>query len=427
MTQVVAPVAGRTGDRTADRGDRGGGAGRQRAGTASTPAATATPPPASRCVEHRHRAGRLARRPPRRSNPAGPPQILQPVTEAVRTNTDIAFITIMSPDGTRFTHTDPQPDRRALPRHHRACAARRDVHRGVHRHAGPVDPGDRAGARRIGPRRRPGVGGHHAADAGRSAGATQWPTIAAVGARRTGCRTRRGVGDPAPAAAPDPRAAARRAAGDVRTPRRDPAFGVRGARSCSTATGWCWSTTRPAGCSGCRRAGSTQADLPEFLRSVRPRARATRCTSPTTGCWWSTGPPWMTRDSVAFGGRDDPRPHRIAGRAGRTQLAAGPDRLAARAGARGRQQAAHRDHDGRDGPADEAVKFATDELALSQRLVDRLSSDVGEPALVALLLGKTAQADERGIALTVTEDTHLPSNTDDCRCRRRRWSPCSAI
>src|ERR1700710_2365811 len=35
-------------------------------------------------------------------------QVLQPVTEAVRTNTEIAFITIMSPDGTRFTHTDPQ-------------------------------------------------------------------------------------------------------------------------------------------------------------------------------------------------------------------------------------------------------------------------------------------------------------------------------
>ena len=34
-------------------------------------------------------------------------EVLQPVTEAVRTNTDIAFITIMSPDGTRFTHTDP--------------------------------------------------------------------------------------------------------------------------------------------------------------------------------------------------------------------------------------------------------------------------------------------------------------------------------
>src|SRR5690349_2713067 len=34
-------------------------------------------------------------------------QVLQPVTEAVRKTTDIAFITIMAPDGTRFTHTDP--------------------------------------------------------------------------------------------------------------------------------------------------------------------------------------------------------------------------------------------------------------------------------------------------------------------------------
>lgn len=64
------------------------------------------------------------------------------------------------------------------------------------------------------------------------------------------------------------------------------------------------------------------------------------------------------------------------------------------------------------GRPDDAVTFATEELALSQRLVDRLSHDVGEPALVALLLGKTAQADERGIALTVTEDTHLPSGAE---------------
>lgn len=34
-------------------------------------------------------------------------EILQPVTEAVRTHTDITFITIMAPDRTRFTHTDP--------------------------------------------------------------------------------------------------------------------------------------------------------------------------------------------------------------------------------------------------------------------------------------------------------------------------------
>jgi sensor histidine kinase regulating citrate/malate metabolism len=65
------------------------------------------------------------------------------------------------------------------------------------------------------------------------------------------------------------------------------------------------------------------------------------------------------------------------------------------------------------GRADEAVQFATNELELSQQLVDRLSNAVSEPALVALLLGKTAQADERGIELTITEDTHLPSNVDD--------------
>ena len=64
------------------------------------------------------------------------------------------------------------------------------------------------------------------------------------------------------------------------------------------------------------------------------------------------------------------------------------------------------------GRADEAVEFATNELELSQRLVDRLSDAVGEPALVALLLGKTAQADERGISLTITEDTHLPAGID---------------
>lgn len=65
------------------------------------------------------------------------------------------------------------------------------------------------------------------------------------------------------------------------------------------------------------------------------------------------------------------------------------------------------------GRADEAVKFATAELELSQQLVDRLSAAVSDPALVALLLGKTAQADERGIELTVTEDTELPGATDE--------------
>jgi sensor histidine kinase regulating citrate/malate metabolism len=59
------------------------------------------------------------------------------------------------------------------------------------------------------------------------------------------------------------------------------------------------------------------------------------------------------------------------------------------------------------GRGDEAVRFATTELELSQRLVDRLTEAVHEPALVALLLGKSAQAAERGTTLTVTDDTHL--------------------
>jgi sensor histidine kinase regulating citrate/malate metabolism len=64
------------------------------------------------------------------------------------------------------------------------------------------------------------------------------------------------------------------------------------------------------------------------------------------------------------------------------------------------------------GRGDEAVRFATTELELSQRLVDRLTAAVQEPALVALLLGKSAQAAERGIALTVTDDTHFDTHFD---------------
>ncbi|MGK9272310.1 sensor histidine kinase [Williamsia muralis] len=64
------------------------------------------------------------------------------------------------------------------------------------------------------------------------------------------------------------------------------------------------------------------------------------------------------------------------------------------------------------GRGDEAIRFATTELELSQQLVDRLSESVGEPALAALLLGKSAQADERGIELTITDDTVIPSDNE---------------
>lgn len=61
------------------------------------------------------------------------------------------------------------------------------------------------------------------------------------------------------------------------------------------------------------------------------------------------------------------------------------------------------------GRYDAAVDFATAELALSQHLIDRLMSPVHEPALAALLLGKVDQAAERGVELTVSEDTALES------------------
>ena len=57
-----------------------------------------------------------------------------------------------------------------------------------------------------------------------------------------------------------------------------------------------------------------------------------------------------------------------------------------------------------DRPAD-AVRFATTELAASQGLIDRLLSAVGDEAVAALLLGKISQAAERGVEISITEDT----------------------
>ena len=65
------------------------------------------------------------------------------------------------------------------------------------------------------------------------------------------------------------------------------------------------------------------------------------------------------------------------------------------------------------GRADDAVTFATAELAVSQHLIDRLMSTVAEPALAALLLGKISQARDHGVELTVTEEI-------DPRSSRRR-------
>jgi two-component system CitB family sensor kinase len=60
------------------------------------------------------------------------------------------------------------------------------------------------------------------------------------------------------------------------------------------------------------------------------------------------------------------------------------------------------------GHPDRALSFATEELQLSQVLTDRVVGAVGEPALTALLLGKAAQASERGIDLRIAHDAVWP-------------------
>jgi sensor histidine kinase regulating citrate/malate metabolism len=59
------------------------------------------------------------------------------------------------------------------------------------------------------------------------------------------------------------------------------------------------------------------------------------------------------------------------------------------------------------GRAEEAVDFATAELELAQALTDQVVAAVSEPVLAALLLGKTAQANERGVELVVSDDSRL--------------------
>ncbi|MGC5019551.1 ATP-binding protein [Micromonospora sp. DT47] len=59
------------------------------------------------------------------------------------------------------------------------------------------------------------------------------------------------------------------------------------------------------------------------------------------------------------------------------------------------------------GRTDEAVRLATRDLALAQQLTDRVVGAVTEPALAALLLGKSARAGERGVDLVIDPDCRL--------------------
>ncbi|BBX20572.1 hypothetical protein MDUV_54320 [Mycolicibacterium duvalii] len=154
-------------------------------------------------------------------------EILQPVTELVRNQTDIAFITIMAPDRTRYTHTDPaQIGGDYLGSIEPALQGRTFTEV----YTGTLGPSVRAVAPVYDSERR--VIGLVAAGILQQSLAQRWrsqlPVIAAIGVGALAI-SMLGVGYPSSPVAPDPGSAPGGTARHVRPSRRDPAFGVGGA------------------------------------------------------------------------------------------------------------------------------------------------------------------------------------------------------
>ena len=336
-------------------------------------------------------------------------EILQPVTEAVRTNTDIAFITIMSPNRTRFTHTDPN---QIGGQYIGTIGPALQGQTFSEEFTGTLGPSIRA----VAPVRNEsgqivglvsaGILQTSLADRWRS----QFPTIAAVSItalaislvgvwliRRRLLRQTHGLRPDELRVMYEHHDAILHSVSEglVVLDRNGVALANDEARRLLAL---------PPG-------PVDSSDLPEFLRTYNPGARDEVHVTENRVLV-------VNRSSV----EDAPRDSEVVTIRDRTELQGAlgelsslkvlTDTLRSQA-----HEAANKLHTivtmVEMGRADEAVQFATNELELSQQLVDRLSDTVSEPALVALLLGKTAQADERGIELTITEDTHLPSNADD--------------
>ena len=335
-------------------------------------------------------------------------EVLQPVTEAVRTNTDIAFITIMSPDGTRFTHTDPQQ----IGGQYLGSiepALRGETFTEVY--TGTLGPSIRTivpvrdGSGRIVGLVAAGITQQTLAERWRS----QWMTIAVVGAgalaislvgvwaiRRRLLRQTHGL-------RPDELR--------VMYEHHDAILhSVSEGLVVLDRTGVALVNDEARRLLGLPPGPVTRSDLPEFLRTYNPGARdEVHVTDERVLVVNRSQVDSRSQDSEVVTIRDRTELQGALGELSALQVLT--DSLRSQA-----HEAANKLHTVitmvEMGRSDEAVTFATNELELSQQLVDRLSTDVGEPALVALLLGKTAQADERGIELSVTEETHLPSNTD---------------
>jgi two-component system CitB family sensor kinase len=67
------------------------------------------------------------------------------------------------------------------------------------------------------------------------------------------------------------------------------------------------------------------------------------------------------------------------------------------------------------GRTDQALTFATAELALAQQLTDLVVGAVDEPVLAALLLGKASEANERGVELEVDPESAVPEGVIPAR------------
>jgi sensor histidine kinase regulating citrate/malate metabolism len=67
------------------------------------------------------------------------------------------------------------------------------------------------------------------------------------------------------------------------------------------------------------------------------------------------------------------------------------------------------------GHSDQALTFATAELIAAQQLTDLVVGAVEEPVLAALLLGKAAEANERGVALEVDPTSEVPAGAIPAR------------
>ncbi|MDT7578976.1 MAG: hypothetical protein QOK35_240, partial [Pseudonocardiales bacterium] len=67
------------------------------------------------------------------------------------------------------------------------------------------------------------------------------------------------------------------------------------------------------------------------------------------------------------------------------------------------------------GRPEDALRFAATELAVAQHLTDVVVGQIAEPELAALVLGKAAEAGERGVELQVADDVDVPCGVADPR------------